>query len=583
MIGSNYAIEKDNIFVGGSSRNFQVEEGSVEIGVFNSLAGLTWPATGKEEKNLGKKRYYPFIIENIKRSEPTYSSDINRMVAKAKSRPQSIIEIGKSFDIMSLLSCNGEICDLQRNSGELVKVDEKIFGGKYIMLCCFHVPMFLEDARLLQALTTACLELYTSRADFEMVMVAKMNNWANYEVVFNHFFSGFPSSCLAVPFSASKHRDYICNYIGLVDSVFHCLFMDKGTVLFRGHPNFLMCFGADAFPFDEERIKKLCNVELPVWKAPFNLQGLLQCNCSDTLDKIGLQEKVSISELTEKLVGLYLCNQGSLIPILHKVYQQCKTQQLQFEVVLAYIPFNDPVDPLVYQLNVDTMLKKKQISWWRLPFNNSHCGARGEFVDLYGGDVMSYYGIDAYPFTREALVQWELNKLRAVTLESLLVYGSRDYVHRGTDMVAVSELQGRNILVYLDIIDRLSMVDRVFSWYQEIKAKDPEFEVVFVRLNGGNTTGEEDDNLVPLEEVTAMPWLICPFDPDHSALVAKKIFTKAGVGRTLVEFHKDGRICSFKAQLLLGAHGPGAFPFDGNLRQKVISSLSRYEFMEDME
>ncbi|KAL6561290.1 hypothetical protein OROMI_016891 [Orobanche minor] len=91
------------------------------------------------------------------------------------------------------------------------------------MLCCFHVPMFLEDARLLQALTTTCLELYTSRDDFEMVMVAKMNNLANYEVVFKHFFSGFPSSCLAVPFSDPKRRDYICKYIGLADSLFHCL------------------------------------------------------------------------------------------------------------------------------------------------------------------------------------------------------------------------------------------------------------------------------------------------------------------------------------------------------------------------
>ncbi|KAL6561289.1 hypothetical protein OROMI_016890 [Orobanche minor] len=305
-----------------------------------------------------------------------------------------------------------------------------------------------------------------------------------------------------------------------------------------------MLFGADAFPFDKERIHELCTVDLPMWKPPFKLQGLLQCNCSDTLHKIGLKEKVSISELTEKLVGLYLCHRGNLISTLHKVYQQCKTQQLQFEVVLVYLPLKDCVDPLVYQLNVDTMLKKKQISWWCLPFNNS---------------------------------------LRAVTLESLLVYGSRDYVHRGTDMIAVTELQGRNILVYLDWIHPLEMFDRVFSWYQEIKAKDPEFEVVFVCLNDGNTSGEEDDNLVSSEKVSAMPWLVCPFDPDHSAYVEKKIFTKAGVRNTLVEFRKDGRSCSFNAQQLLDANGPGAFPFNGNLRQEVISDLYMYEFMDDME
>lgn len=200
----------------------------------------------------------------------------------------------------------------------------------------------------------------------------------------------------------------------------------------------MLNYGAEAFPFT-----KICRIfsQKTMWKTPSTseLEGLLGCNPFDVLDKInpaGGREEVSISELKEKLVGLYLCAGGNFIPTLHKVYQQCRTRQPEFEIVLVYLPFGDCLDPLVYRVNIDSLLQK--ISWWRLPFNNSvsrrlwrliSCypddgrlvivGPRGKYVDPYGGDIISSYGIYAYPFTRECLVQRELNKLRALTLESL--------------------------------------------------------------------------------------------------------------------------------------------------------------------
>lgn len=112
---------------------------------------------------------------------------------------------------------------------------------------------------------------------------------------------------------------------------------------------------------------------------------------------------------------------------------------------------------------------------------------------------------------------------------ALLVYGSQDYVLRSNDRIAVAELRGRNILLYLDYLD---LYDELLTWYHEIKAKDPDFEVVFVRLDNRNTTEVEDDLVLS----APMPWLVCPFDPDHSASLQKNIFTKAWPYDALVEF-----------------------------------------------
>lgn len=129
---------------------------------------------------------------------------------------------------------------LDRNCGERVKVEEKTFSGKYILVCCFRVPIFREDfdSLYLQALITTCSDLYSMRDAFEMVVVAKMNNLANHEEVFNHFLSGFPSSCLAVPFKDSKRRDFICKYLDLGRGCFQFILVDvRRSVLLHRHPN----------------------------------------------------------------------------------------------------------------------------------------------------------------------------------------------------------------------------------------------------------------------------------------------------------------------------------------------------------
>ncbi|XP_021735278.1 probable nucleoredoxin 1 [Chenopodium quinoa] len=470
------------------------------------------------------------------------------------------------------------------------------------MVCCYHVPIFREESISLyvQGLVTTCFDLYSSRQDFELVVVAKMNKMVNYEAVFNHFLSGFPASCLVVPFSDSKRRDFICKYLDL-DHGCNCLILDdNGSVLLHEHPSFVRSYGADGFPFTQEHRHKLRLKDLALLKSlsTSNLELLLQCKPSDVVDRInsaGVREVKTISELSTKLVGLYLCAKGNFIPTLDEVYQQCITKHLEIEIVVVYMPFGDCLDPQAYKLNIDTKLKRKKIYWWRLSFDNSVSlgikrlanasmdkliimGPRGEFVDLYGEEVMSYYGIDGYPFTRKGLVHRELKKLKEVTLESLLVHGSRDFVLQGDNRIPVAQLQGRYILIYLDCLYDFKYYENMLFWYYKMKELRFDFEVVFLRRV------DDDDDISGIEvgfDDLVMPWLVCPFEFDHSASVNKKLFTQYESHDTLVQFGQNGQISAFPTleDLPSFTFGTNDFPFTGfNLRDFVTCQF-REDFM----
>ncbi|KAL6572184.1 hypothetical protein OROMI_013143 [Orobanche minor] len=573
---------------------------------FSSLGKSIWPVIRQAQKYRRPWGGKCPIAKQLRVNLPEYPDDISKMVSELKkSHP---IEIGKSFDVISLLSCNGKMNYLYRNNNnrERVEIEEEnmLFGGKYIMVCCFHVPIFREsfDALSLQALVTICSDLYSTRDDFEMVVVVKMNSLANYEVLFDHFLSGFPSSCLVVPFHDSECRDFICNYLDLCGRLcIECLILDRDNrrnVLHSQFPIFALNYGADAFPFSDADLHKFMAEDRQLLKAP-KLEVLLGRNLSDVLYKTnsaGVREESTIEELSKKVVGLYLCSGEKFDPNLDRVYRECRARQLDFEIVLVYFPFLDCLDPEVYNLKMHTSLHEHIIHWWHLPFNNSvsrrlsrlTCGdpnklvivgPDGAYLDLYGGEVISCYGTDGYPFTREFLIQREMNRIRELTLESLLVYGSRDYVCRGSEKIAVADLHGRNILLYIDRFNDMEMelCYELALWYDLIKAGDPNFEVVFVR--GGLIDSNVENRIV-----SQMPWLVCPFDPDHSDSVWEKIF-KGRAYNTLVQIGKDGRVRSLHARDLLRDQGPNAFPFDDTIRKDAINQfwhMPNHDFMDYM-
>ncbi|KAK9681494.1 hypothetical protein RND81_10G006800 [Saponaria officinalis] len=97
--------------------------------------------------------------------------------------------------------------------GEVEDVDFDSLCGKYLLICCFSVPMFSD--KMVADDCRAIIETYhhLSRQchPFEMVVVVKMRSDAAYDqkTAFDHFYSAF--SCLAIPFSDVDTRDYICS------------------------------------------------------------------------------------------------------------------------------------------------------------------------------------------------------------------------------------------------------------------------------------------------------------------------------------------------------------------------------------
>ncbi|XP_021863907.1 probable nucleoredoxin 1 [Spinacia oleracea] len=509
------------------------------------------------------------VIDKLGAVIPTYP---DLVVSESKAGLQSMIEIGKKCNFVSLLSGDGRMNYLERISGRRVEVKEKMFSNKYIPVCCLHVPIFGEDfdALYLQSLITTCSELY-SKDILEMVVVAKMNPLANYEGIFDHFLSGFPSWCLAVPFEDSQHRDFICRYLDFRNCSIKCLLLNaEGTVFLHEHPSVVRQYGAEAFPFTQDCLPELDEPDIPFWKtsSTSTLGGLLQCESSFVLGKTnpnpssGESETTCISQLQGKVVGLYLCWEGNFIGKLHDVYKHCKEKSLEFEIVLVYIPFGDCLDPELFIAKMNSLLLGCNASWWCFPFNNSvshrfrrlafDCGEdrliimgpNDQYVDPFGREVMEIYRCDSYPFTREVLVEREINKLKKVNLESLFLQCKDSF-----------------------LVEKL----------RESRGTSTSFEVVFVRMKDYDE--DTASTLSPL-----MPWLVCPFDVVHSTFVEKELFGERGVSdtSTLVSFDKNGRLCLLFAQECLKT----AFPFADNLRKDVIlhlQSLSYHDFMDYFE
>uniref|UniRef100_A0A803M9C5 Uncharacterized protein n=1 Tax=Chenopodium quinoa TaxID=63459 RepID=A0A803M9C5_CHEQI len=438
-----------------------------------------------------------------------------------KFKKSCAIEIGNSINVVSLLSGEGEMNYLVRN--------DDVYS------------------RRIQSLANICYELYSTRTDVEMVVVVKMNKLANHELVFNHFLTGFPSSCLVVPLKDSKRRNFI--YI-------------KRNILVCGSPDNWWDQRADAFPFTDKKLQEIGanKYEYPRWKAPSTttLEGLLGCSPDDVVYKInsaGVREQeITVSELREKVVGLYLLNGWeNFTPRLHEVYEQCRTQNLAFEIVLVYIPFDDCLDPEAYKANVDSMLQKQNIStnWWRLPFNNS-VSRRLHELTTYG----CHYGSCSQQLIIVGPHDEYVEPYGAEVMYRIMLFEEM------TRLLCLNSKAGY-IILYLDHLgEDLSLYDELLNWYDEIKAKHPSFEVVFVRLESSSISNTEMEDESVLSAI--MPWLICPFDPDHSASVAKKIFTKEQTYNTLIQFGEDGRICTTQAQHPLRKQGPGDFPFGDN-------------------
>ncbi|XP_056682799.1 probable nucleoredoxin 1 [Spinacia oleracea] len=561
----------------------------------------------------GTECYNRFLNFTRESEKPEYDDDIKKMISESP-----VIKIGDPFDIISLLSFKGQSNYLIRNNDDnRVELNKDTFQGKYVMVCCFHAPIHCldEEATTFQSIADVCYEMfdYFDDDDFEIVLVLKMNTKYNHQWVFSNFLSAFPPSCLVVPFDDPNRRDYICCYLD-IRLPCKCFIVDRTSIaVFHSFPDFATDQGADAFPFNSNYSAK----ELEFMSMPKTTQlqevmlSIASNNVVHRINQEGVHEEVSFSRLNEKkVVGLYLFNEGSCcitkessIHTLRKAYKKCRKNQLEFEIVVVYIPFCHCLSPEVFQEKVDNFMEKNKISWWRMPYNNSKClklwkicgydpnkllivGPRNEYVGVHGQEILTKYGSDGYPFTREGLISNHVKLLRELTLGSLLTSELYDYVLKGGDTpISVASLQPRNTLLYFDFSSKDTWpFEHLQKWYDKIKTKYPGYEVIYVRRNN-----KEDFDIEAIDPALSdIPWLVRPFQSKHSRSVVKKLFPpRVFPFDTLVEFGIDGHVCSVDTQNLYEDERRDGIPLECNLRRDVINRLRgslwcMEECMEDM-
>ncbi|XP_074269075.1 uncharacterized protein LOC141592347 [Silene latifolia] len=510
----------------------------------------------------------------------------------------SFLMRGTPFDLARFLTDRtGECSALIRNDNEIVNVYD-VMNGKVVMLCFFSLPLPSHAVAVAQAVSLVSSEMHDFGAFELIIFVDCFADCDDQYTALSDFISSFPSFCLT-----PKYTRRLGDAMPLACYPHGLLVNRAKTVEWHKPLDFLFKYGVDAFPFTSEWLSLISQREETAlssksWRTINKFLSsfpLTFPSYSTSLSKNpgGGSGEVTILDLEDKCVGLYLCQTGNLIPTLDNVHKNCCKLGLEFEILLVYMPFNDIGDPQIFQDLINSILKERNISWWVFPFINWVSrrlsrlfhqdaddrliifGPKCEYVEPHGEAVIRHHGASAYPFSSQILVNREVKRLKAVTLESLLVYSSLGYVlwmgSGFTHRVPVAALHGKTVFLYLHCAEDHSRncFDKLFS-YCQTKALDPNFEMVFVGL---------DTSSIPdIGNSCEMPWLVYPWDPNHSDYVTRTIFGKGDKCSTIIAFGKDGRISSICALLLVCSSCPD-FPLSNNLHNEMSAELAGSKVM----
>ncbi|XP_065873636.1 probable nucleoredoxin 1 [Euphorbia lathyris] len=465
---------------------------------------------------------------------------------------------GISHDFVSLLS-SSERDYLIRNNGDQVKLDQ--LKGKKLGL--YFSASWCGPCR---RFTPTLVEVYNElvpNGDFEIVFVTADED----DESFKEYFSKMP--WLAIPFSDSETRNSLDQQFK-VQGIPHLVILDEhGNVSTEDGVEIIQEYGAECHPFTLERIKKLQEQEEEA-KRNQSLRSILVFGTRDYLISHD-GKKVPVSELEGKTVGLYfsLSSYKSCVEFTSKlaeVYEELKVKGENFEVVL--ISLDD--DEETFQQSIENM------PWLALPFKDK-CQAKliryfelstvptlvvigpdGKTLNTNVAEIIEEHGTEAYPFTPEKLAELaEIDKAReaAQTLESVLVSGDQNFVI-GKDgaKVLVSDLVGKNILIYFSAHwcpPCRAFLPKLIEAYNEIKAKDDAFEVIFISSDRDQSAFDEF--------FSTMPWLALPFGDARKASLSRK-FKVQGIPM-LVALGPTGRTVTKEARSLIMLHGADAYPF----------------------
>ncbi|XP_021729126.1 uncharacterized protein LOC110696145 [Chenopodium quinoa] len=502
---------------------------------------------------------------------------------KAKHRRMDDnLEVDEKADIVALLSSSIRDFLVDKN-GDRVKISSLPLSGKYIMICRFDLP--LESFTIQGNIYWALKHASSKWSNFQLVVVAKMSPGSEHDSeLFYSFLSSLPS-CLAVPLDDS---DFEFSSDSLI--------LDpSGVVLQQSSCRFLIRHGIKSLPFTENWILTLDNYLFNKSRArPLPLEDLLSLKLSDGLSNIAATDTISVSKLTDKLVGLYLYLNGQLLDTVNRVYQESRSKNRELEIVLVYVSLSD--DPQHYMDSVDAVLKGRGISsWWKSPLNDSTfrklwlicdeserdeliiVGPQGRFVELKGADAITLETVhDLYPYSAEALAHQETTRLIKLSLESLLFPSINYYlVTQQGHHVHLRDLQGKKVLLFIANFDPEESEFKVIikgmnEWCAEYKQhymnSSSNTVLVFAPVFSGDLkfTKEESDPRMSFLWDSTMQWLICPPDPHRQLQIYNHVIPKGVVGHDLsyIVFGEDGGIVSADRPKLSNFFLPGQLYHD---------------------
>ncbi|PON87784.1 Protein kinase C-like [Trema orientale] len=445
---------------------------------------------------------------------------------------------------------------LIRNNGDQVKISS--LNGK-------TVGLFFSALRYcvpLQDFTPDLLELYQEvafKGDFEVVFVSCNEDYDS----FKDYFSKMP--WLAIPHSESNTLNRVNELLNLIEYFPGLIIFDSnGNITTVDGIKFLMEYGIDAYPFTREIIASLLDKEEEAKKNHF-LSFVLALKTRDYLvSNDGNQ--VHVSELEGKTVALYFWPSDEFTPTLIDVYNKLKAKSEKFEIVSIFWPLEQDDEEEFYK-------EFKTMPWLTFPFKDKTSrkliyyfdtnhyptlviiGPDGKILKPNAVKLIDNYGVEGYPYTPERLDQIDKARLESQTLESLLVSGDKDFVvAKGGSKVPVSELVGKTILLYFlcswcRVCTRFT--PKLIEIYQDIKAKNDDFEVIFI-CNCEQDTFEE--------LLSSMPWLALPFDDDARRKTLMYRF-KIRSTPNVVVIGPSGQTATSKSRELINVYGANAYPF----------------------
>ncbi|KAL6532676.1 hypothetical protein OROHE_014098 [Orobanche hederae] len=382
----------------------------------------------------------------------------------------------------------------------------------------------------------------------------------------------------AVPFFDSETRKRLANcFVASEHGGYHLpssfVISNTGVVLQHDARPIFRIFGADAYPFSDERIECLIMEDDLLREPRLSLKALLASPERDyVINNKG--HKVNICDLEDKMVALYLYEEGctnDLTTSLRNVYEiLVHKEKKKFEVVLIYI--HDSLNTLG-RTDAESFKKVfETMPWLALPFKDTNCkkvqrvflypfgldgphpnhslviiGPSGELIEPFGaGTVLKNFGIEAYPFTREKAHLLHVQKVKNLKLDMLWgpeAVFMRGYLSDVTSFDALSTYRevlfsninvGQRIIVFRDTenVWHRELRMKLQKMYLERKGSNDEFEVLHIGLRRGTVPwlrvhpdfgSRESDAVKVLRDIFCNAYGVLFFDFDGKVVRAAMI------------------------------------------------------------